>query len=397
MTCKIGEKIRQLRIQHKMTQEQLADRLGVSYQSVSRWENGVTYPDIEFLPAIAKQFSVSLDYLLGQDDAEKLKALKKRISGISTMKENDIADLIDLIRACRREQDGGDFFEDICYKLRYSPLCFNSEVIGELRKSKEVFFETCSDAAIRSRALGYYVCLEEESHLDALLNSYATAQTTARDYLLKERYLFRDEFDRFEKARQRHFYKQISYLLVEDNALWRDSSKPMNAEQSVFECSTKLTMIHSLCEETPTNDHPITCGNELDVFAEHRITIGMRLACAYVYMGEKEKAYKVLEDVIWLAEKLYKLPNEAELGCSSPALNTFKVIIKDEKYGSLAGKCWCFKLENGEIETSEHIFTYFDSIKECLADAEYSRWGWISPIRKEDRFIKLIERLDALL
>jgi transcriptional regulator with XRE-family HTH domain len=55
-----------------MTQEQFADRLGVSYQSVSRWENGVTYPDIEFLPAIAKQFSVSLDYLLGQDDTEKV-------------------------------------------------------------------------------------------------------------------------------------------------------------------------------------------------------------------------------------------------------------------------------------------------------------------------------------
>lgn len=43
MTCKIGEKIRQLRLTHKMTQEQLADRLGVSYQSVSRWENGVSH------------------------------------------------------------------------------------------------------------------------------------------------------------------------------------------------------------------------------------------------------------------------------------------------------------------------------------------------------------------
>ena len=79
MTCKVGEKIRQLRLQHKITQEQLADRLGVSYQSVSRWENGVTYPDIELLPAIAKYFSVSLDYLLGQDDTEKRKQIKKRI------------------------------------------------------------------------------------------------------------------------------------------------------------------------------------------------------------------------------------------------------------------------------------------------------------------------------
>ena len=68
MSCKIGEKIRLLRLQNKMTQEQLADHLGVSYQSVSRWENGVTYPDIEFLPAIAKYFSVTVDHLLGQDE-----------------------------------------------------------------------------------------------------------------------------------------------------------------------------------------------------------------------------------------------------------------------------------------------------------------------------------------
>lgn len=41
MNLKIGEKIRTLRLQQKMTQEQLADRLGVSYQSISRWENGI--------------------------------------------------------------------------------------------------------------------------------------------------------------------------------------------------------------------------------------------------------------------------------------------------------------------------------------------------------------------
>ena len=44
-------------------------------------------------------------------DNEKLKALRKRISGISKMAENDVSGLIDLIRTCRREQDDGDFFD----------------------------------------------------------------------------------------------------------------------------------------------------------------------------------------------------------------------------------------------------------------------------------------------
>ena len=82
MNLKLGDNIRTLRLQHKLTQEQLADRLGVSYQSISRWENGVTYPDIEFLPAIARHFSVTTDYLLGQDEAERKKEIRKQYSRI---------------------------------------------------------------------------------------------------------------------------------------------------------------------------------------------------------------------------------------------------------------------------------------------------------------------------
>lgn len=50
-----------------MTQEDVASALGVTYQSVSRWENGLSYPDIELLPSIAALFDVSLDMLFGTD------------------------------------------------------------------------------------------------------------------------------------------------------------------------------------------------------------------------------------------------------------------------------------------------------------------------------------------
>ena len=42
----IGENIRNFRKKNDLTQEALADRLGVTYQSISRWENGTTYPDL---------------------------------------------------------------------------------------------------------------------------------------------------------------------------------------------------------------------------------------------------------------------------------------------------------------------------------------------------------------
>jgi transcriptional regulator with XRE-family HTH domain len=61
----IGGVIKKLRNENGMTQYQLADRLNVSMQTISRWETSATYPDIFILPLIAKQFSVTVDSLLG--------------------------------------------------------------------------------------------------------------------------------------------------------------------------------------------------------------------------------------------------------------------------------------------------------------------------------------------
>lgn len=58
-------KLKQLRTAKNLTQEQLAYNLGVSAQSVSRWENDNSYPDIEFIPEIARFFGVSTDELMG--------------------------------------------------------------------------------------------------------------------------------------------------------------------------------------------------------------------------------------------------------------------------------------------------------------------------------------------
>ena len=62
---KLGETIRALRLENHMTQETLAGQLGVSAQAVSKWEQGVTAPDIFLLPDLAEVFRVTTDQLLG--------------------------------------------------------------------------------------------------------------------------------------------------------------------------------------------------------------------------------------------------------------------------------------------------------------------------------------------
>ena len=66
----IGNKIRELRKKKGITQEALAATLSVSPQAVSKWEMGLTYPDMAMIPAIAGYFGVSLDVLFDYDVAD---------------------------------------------------------------------------------------------------------------------------------------------------------------------------------------------------------------------------------------------------------------------------------------------------------------------------------------
>ncbi|WP_296127047.1 helix-turn-helix transcriptional regulator [uncultured Anaerococcus sp.] len=64
----IGDKLKQARLNKKMTQEEVADKLYVSRQSISNWENNKTYPDIGNVLALSDLYEISLDELLKGSD-----------------------------------------------------------------------------------------------------------------------------------------------------------------------------------------------------------------------------------------------------------------------------------------------------------------------------------------
>lgn len=64
----LGKKIMTMRNEKNLSQEQLAEKLNVTRQTISNWENGKFYPDIDSLVNLSKFFNVSLDVLLSCDD-----------------------------------------------------------------------------------------------------------------------------------------------------------------------------------------------------------------------------------------------------------------------------------------------------------------------------------------
>jgi len=75
----LGKKIRQLRYKAGLTQEQLADKLGVGPQSVSKWENAVSMPDITTLPLLAETFGVSIDDLFSLSSEQHMNRIENSL------------------------------------------------------------------------------------------------------------------------------------------------------------------------------------------------------------------------------------------------------------------------------------------------------------------------------
>ena len=67
----VSKFIKEIRKKNNLTQSALADKLGVTYQAVSKWENGKNIPDMETLKAISKEFNVDIDMIVGNNKTKK--------------------------------------------------------------------------------------------------------------------------------------------------------------------------------------------------------------------------------------------------------------------------------------------------------------------------------------
>ena len=94
----IGKRIAELRKQNNMTQFELADKLGISFQAVSNWERGNSMPDISKLPQISELFNTSIDEIIGKPNRLLTDVAKGEEINIETHTSADICDAAALIK-----------------------------------------------------------------------------------------------------------------------------------------------------------------------------------------------------------------------------------------------------------------------------------------------------------
>ena len=108
MNMRLGDKIRTLRKLRGISQEVLAQYLGVSYQSVSKWENGATMPDVCLIPAIASFFEVSTDELFDFNRMETEKRVQEICCAVAEYRAEDPLRAERTLREALKQYPGND-------------------------------------------------------------------------------------------------------------------------------------------------------------------------------------------------------------------------------------------------------------------------------------------------
>lgn len=150
----LGENLKRLRRERDLTQEDLAEILKVSPQSISRWETNMGYPDIELLPAIANYYGVTIDYLLGFDLNLKQTRIKEICDQIMSLKtKGERREAIQIARTALKEFPNE---YQIMYLLASCLFNFGKDEVEKKIHNQEVIdlcehiLKGCVDDSLRS-------------------------------------------------------------------------------------------------------------------------------------------------------------------------------------------------------------------------------------------------------
>ena len=193
MKLDIGSTIRKGRKTYGMTQEQLAEKLGVSTQSVNRWETGANYPDIELLPHLASILRISIDTFFLQDSnsisAHCDELFQKLEESICVRNDMSIVWILKQIKNNLWQCQDYDFW-DLYSLIWFNNLYKNPDIMIELRSLTNEIFRYCPKSD-RDVVVEWMAVLEDDNHIDSFIENNASINDLSKNGLFVKRYRFR--------------------------------------------------------------------------------------------------------------------------------------------------------------------------------------------------------------
>lgn len=381
MKLTIGENIRNFRKKNDLTQEAFAERLGVTYQSVSRWENDTTYPDIELLPAIAEALSVTMDELLGIPQAEKEKRADKAFDELrrECMKRDYDADhIISLLRDIRRNYiDSASAWRP--WTEGNDRAFRDPKVLPEVRLFAEEYLRR---NPMDPHAIETMAYIEDEEHLEDFLSKYTTAFDCSARALLFHRYQRRGDAEHFETERRFQLCQAFDHLLCSQYLLkWGE------AKESKIASDEFIDDLLSLIRRDAVDNRP-------DMWVETRLEQGLSSAMHLIDNGMIDDAVAKVAAVVELLEETMKITDEVLLDTSCRFLDGMEWKAREDWHSPINGpdsqeRMICIRTEMSNMSSCYCIYPsiYYGTLQSSGFDS----------IRENLVFQDLCERVKALI
>ena len=325
MKLLLSDNLKRLREEKGLTQSELAEELSVTPQSVSRWEKGLAYPDIEKLPQLSKLFDVTIDELMGNGKS-KLHTITEELARVRSRlyenpEESVRKEYFELLE--QSVNIGSNRF--LCEYYNASRKMKNDKIVSDEKycKVKETVTKKLLEMKPyeRANALVVIVANEDEENFAFWEDFIGNDNNRAcwNDILLL-RSVIRKEQNNFSKYRGEVLFQDISKTLFLINQ--KSSPEFFASPESLENCLLAKNMISLLS----TRDD--------DIFIFNRINAETRLANTYLMLGDIDKACASFERIKELMPICKEMAGKTAKG-SIDLFGDFEYAIEPYKYENL--------------------------------------------------------------
>ena len=155
----LGSKIKNLRLRAGMTQEMLAEELGVSFQTISKWENGVCAPDIMMLPKLSVYFGVTIDELFDLTTDQKLHRIENMLDMESELPHGTFVETVEYLQdLLEKDYDRARIYDFLAHVYHHRVMSDCDKVDKYAKKSMQLRPEIKDCQWLLQKAAGAVVC-----------------------------------------------------------------------------------------------------------------------------------------------------------------------------------------------------------------------------------------------
>lgn len=135
----LGTKIKTLRLRAGLTQEMLAEELGVSFQTISKWENSVCAPDITMLPKLSVYFGVTIDELFDLTTEQRLHRIENMLDMEQELPHSTFVETVDFLQGLlEQDYDNARIYNFLAHLYHHRILSDSEKVDKYAKKSLQL-------------------------------------------------------------------------------------------------------------------------------------------------------------------------------------------------------------------------------------------------------------------